>query len=31
MKQTMDAVYEDGVFKPLKPPKLSEGSTFVLK
>ena len=25
MKQTMDAVYEDGVFKPLKSPKLSEG------
>ena len=25
MKQTMDAVYEDGVFKPMKPPKLSEG------
>ena len=25
MKQTMDAVYENGVFKPLKPPKLSEG------
>ena len=24
MKQTMDAVYEDGVFKPMKP-KLSEG------
>ena len=25
MKQTMDAVYENGVFKPLNPPKLSEG------
>ncbi len=25
MKQTMDAVYENGVFRPLNPPKLSEG------
>ena len=24
MKQTMDAVYENGVFRPLNPPKLSE-------
>ena len=25
MKQTVDAVYEKGVFKPLKSPKLPEG------
>ena len=25
MKQTMEAVYENGVFKPLKTPKLPEG------
>ncbi len=25
MKQTVDAVYEEGVFKPLKSPKLPEG------
>ncbi|MYC14152.1 MAG: DUF104 domain-containing protein [Gemmatimonadetes bacterium] len=31
MKQTMDAVYEDGVFKPMKPPKLSEGQHVRIK
>lgn len=25
MKQTMDAVYENGVFRPLNAPELSEG------
>ena len=25
MKQTMDAVYENGVFRPLNTPELSEG------
>ena len=25
MKQTLDAVYENGVFRPLKRPKISEG------
>ncbi|MDA0747267.1 MAG: antitoxin family protein [bacterium] len=25
MKQTLDAVYEKGVFRPLKTPELSEG------
>lgn len=25
MKQTIEAIYENGVFRPLKSPKLSEG------
>ena len=25
MRQTLDAIYENGVFRPLKPPKVSEG------
>ncbi len=31
MKQTMDAVYENGVFKPLKPLKLPEGQHVCIK
>lgn len=31
MKQAVDAVYENGVFKPLKPPSLSDGQLVRLE
>lgn len=30
MKQTLDAIYENGVFRPLKSPKISEGQKVKL-
>jgi predicted DNA-binding antitoxin AbrB/MazE fold protein len=31
MKEAVDAVYENGVFKPLKPPSLSDGQLVRLE
>lgn len=30
MKQTLDAIYENGVFRPLESPKISEGQKVKL-